>query len=558
MRNLTLALFIFLSSTLIGQETETMSKVIYHQFNSEGQVTDSEVSMIVTGQLAHLSEPQNSLRNFQDFSLRQMVTIATFDDQLFATTNSFDDMPQPEYIDSTISILNYSCSQARFMYFSNTIDVWFTEKSGIQGCPYSRYIAGPKALVLKIVVNGNHTLIATNIEELDADSNYDYPLDKATKISKAELEEKKIRSRYTVVNVFDKDTINFDPSIYRPNVSPECNGTVYRVANGGVIIKKIKIPESHTSDGYVHAKLTSWSEGDAYDRTGSIFTFTQEPNKLSILNAIQDSIGVLPFIADGRGENYQGYTRTNDYNPPIELMRFFTSFGAHHFNELREINNYEWTDEVVYNQEVTELIPLNADEMWVAAFIGNYDQGGHRVSLDFNFYPAFDGPDSTSRWVEPLFNTVNVLEMAGQNYPKLFKNDTLTIDFEVPENVSDLHLLYTPTGHGGWGEGDEFTPREHKIVIDSEVIYTATPWRTDCATYRLSNPASGNFSNGLSSSDLSRSNWCPATLTPPDRIALNHLAAGSHTIEVIIDQGPDVEGGFNSWCVSGVLVGDID
>lgn len=58
------------------------------------------------------------------------------------------------------------------------------------------------------------------------------------------------------------------------------------------------------------------------------------------------------------------------------------------------------------------------------------------------------------------------------------------------------------------------------------------PWRDDCGTYRNWNPCSGNFSNGLSSSDLSRSNWCPGTVTNPEYIYLGDLEAGEHSITV--------------------------
>jgi hypothetical protein len=84
------------------------------------------------------------------------------------------------------------------------------------------------------------------------------------------------------------------------------------------------------------------------------------------------------------------------------------------------------------------------------------------------------------------------------------------------------------------------------------------PWSTDCATYRLSNPSSGNFANGMSSSDLSRSNWCPATLTPPKVIPLNNLKPGKHTIQVVIEQGDDDGSSFNHWGVTGVLTGQYE
>jgi len=87
-------------------------------------------------------------------------------------------------------------------------------------------------------------------------------------------------------------------------------------------------------------------------------------------------------------------------------------------------------------------------------------------------------------------------------------------------------------------------------------FFKFVPWRTDCGTYRLSNPASGNFKNGLSSSDLSRSNWCPATLTTPEFIPLSHLKPGKHIIKVVIHQGEDEGNSFNHWNVSGVLTGE--
>jgi hypothetical protein len=71
----------------------------------------------------------------------------------------------------------------------------------------------------------------------------------------------------------------------------------------------------------------------------------------------------------------------------------------------------------------------------------------------------------------------------------------------------------------------------------------------------LSNPASGNFESGLSSSDLSRSNWCPGTVTNPNLINLGDLKAGSHTIKVTIPLGKREGSSFSAWNVSGILIG---
>lgn len=161
-------------------------------------------------------------------------------------------------------------------------------------------------------------------------------------------------------------------------------------------------------------------------------------------------------------------------------------------------------------------------------------------------------------YIAPLFSTVNTLEMSGQNYGGLFANDTLKVDFEIEENIENLQLLYTTTGHGGWDNGDEFTPRMNKLFVDGEEVFKIIPWRTDCASYRLSNPASGNFPDGLSSSDLSRSNWCPGMLTSPYIIPLTKFKKGKHVLEVVIEQGPNEGPSTNHWNISGVLVGKLN
>ncbi len=85
-------------------------------------------------------------------------------------------------------------------------------------------------------------------------------------------------------------------------------------------------------------------------------------------------------------------------------------------------------------------------------------------------------------------------------------------------------------------------------------MITFIPWRDDCGTYRNNNPCSGNFANGLSSSDLSRSNWCPGTVTNPEYIYLGNLAAGKHKLTVKIPQGKPAGSSNSYWCISGTLL----
>ncbi|MNK01461.1 hypothetical protein D3C87_192610 [compost metagenome] len=99
-------------------------------------------------------------------------------------------------------------------------------------------------------------------------------------------------------------------------------------------------------------------------------------------------------------------------------------------------------------------------------------------------------------------------------------------------------------------------PKKNTIILDGKEIFAFIPWRQDCGSYRLFNPASGNFENGLSSSDYSRSNWCPGTITNPEFIDLGDLKAGKHNITIRIPQGDPEGGSFSAWNVSGLLLGN--
>ena len=555
--SLALLLLVFFEATAHDEKAKTSPayQVTYSVYRNGKEVPGTNITLKYAGEVAYLSGADDKIRNFIDYGQKQTVTILNYKNELFKTSVPFDSLPKPRKENKAETILGYKCDYAVLSSFSNTIEIWYSAKTGAKGSPYPSYLPDDNSLVLKVLINGNRLLVVNAIDVLAKDSVPDYPSNQAKEVIASELEELKIKSRFTSVKIFENEVVNFDNSLVPdPAEKLEANRT-YRFSKGSVILKKVALPQSWKKGGQVFAKLTSWSNGDAYDRTGSVFILPVSGEKATILDALQNGLARLPVFTDNNGAEYQGFVSTATYDVPVEIMRFFTSFGVRHFNNLRAIHNYPWKEEAVYNQEVTSLIPKNENEVWVGVFIGNYDQGGHKVSLELNFHPSFMENEDESLWVQPLFYTVNVMEMSGQNYGRLFRNDTLAVFFEVPENVENLKLLYTTTGHGGWGGGDEFNPKLNQILIDGKLVYQVVPWRTDCATYRMYNPASGNFENGLSSSDLSRSNWCPATLTPPDHIFLDSIQPGKHLLELIIDQGADEGNSFSHWSVSGILTG---
>ena len=449
-------------------------------------------------------------------------------------------------------VLGYNCKKYKTSINSNTIEVWMTESLGYDASPVTSrgYLKG---VMVRQAINGNRIMDLKSVKK-------DKKLKKALipdnlGVRKTGKELDRINKDKLIIRtrIFDDEQIHFAKIAKFKGEIPF--DTVIHFSWGTIILKRVNLPvlPEHYQ---IFAELHQRSNGDAYDRTGSVFVIPMD-RKLSLSNALIDSIEVIPYQLDRNGKKYQGIRLENDYLPVVELMRFFTPFGVSHFNDRVQIDGLEWADEAYYKMEVSELSDRLSGDVLIGAFIGNYDGGGHKVTLDLVAYPQdYDGDVSkNSRWSLPLFNTCNVMEMSGQNYGRLFQTDSLIVEFDIPEGVDNLQLRYITTGHGGWDGGDEFNPKENTIIVDGEKVFKYTPWRCDCATYRELNPVSGNFWNGVSSSDLSRSGWCPGTAANPVYFDLSDLKPGHHTITVAIPQGADEGGSFSHWMVSGVLLG---
>lgn len=439
--------------------------------------------------------------------------------------------------------MGFKCKIARTVINSNTMEVWYTTELGVKATPVPGW-GVTDGVVLRYSRNGQYVQVAKEI----------VPMKKAETVFPASFGKEMDPNiyRYTLNNsnvitvpVFNDDAVNFTgakaPESIEPNVT-------YRVGGGSIILKKITLPKSEDRDVFV--ELTQYSKGDAYDRTGSVFIIPMDKEK-SFLDMIKNLNSVPAFTANN-GITYPGLVSTPDYNVPLELMRFFTGFGVRQYNH-NVVPGQKWVDEVLYKMNVTNLASNLEGEVIIGAYIGNWDANGHSITMNLKYYPD-DEDVKPFRHVMPLFNTVNYLEQAGQEYPVFMEKDELKVKFTLAEDVKDAHLFYLTTGHGGWGGGDEFNRKVNTIFLDGEKVTSFIPWRDDCATYRNNSPCSGNFSNGESSSDLSRSNWCPGTVTNPNYIPMGDLKAGEHTIVVKIPQGKPEGGSLSYWCISGSLI----
>lgn len=482
-----------------------------------------------------INRPENAILQSAQLSLSK--TITTKDSTSLGKQ-------QLEITSETKTILGHLCQKAKTIINSNAIELWFTNDFGVKGAPTT--LGQNLGLVLEMNRNGNYTVAATKIEIIKEFSKTN-EIFKNKNLDLLSYRDLLWKSRFTTIKVLENEIINFSDA-------SKSNDSILRFANGTIALKKIKFPKIK-SGSQVFIDLKEQSNGDAYDRTGSVFLIPMDQKK-SFLDGLQNGVKALPVYDNGNGKIYQGITRTDDYSPLLELMRFFTPFGIKQYNHI-ELKDKKWEDFVSYRQDISELQSfMTNQEFWIGTFIGNYDKGGHKVSINITIHEE-ETSISKNSVVLPLFDTTNIMEMAGQEYATLFNNEKgLVVTFTVDKDLKNAKLRYISTGHGGWENGDEFVPKKNTIVLDEKEIHSFVPWRQDCGSYRLYNPASGNFPNGLSSSDYSRSNWCPGMVTNPEFIDLGDVKAGKHTIQIKIPQGAPEGSSFSAWNISGVLLAE--
>lgn len=516
----------------IAVVTNVNQTKFYTEYNSDkGQIYPEEFTTI----------DRKSSHICQYAILNKLKTIFT-KDSLSLTKQSF------EFLSETKKILGYNCKKAKTIINSNTIEIWYTDELKVKGSP--TILGQDLGLVLEIVRNGNYVITSSKIEKVKS---IPTTIVSAEAVDALTYKDLLWKSRFTTIPIFQNQIINFSDEGTKTNLTTTSD-TLLLFVNGTVAIRKVKFPEIK-SGSQIFVDVTEQSNGDAYDRTGCFFIIPTTKS-ISFLDGLKNGIKLLPIYDNGNGKEYQGVVAKDNYEPIIELMRFFTPFGVSKYNSI-QLKNKVWADQVFYRQDVTDFRSmLSNQEVYIGINIGNYDKGGHKISANFTIHNEPEVAITASQIV-PLFCTNNIMEMAGQEYGTMFSSDKgLEINFKLDKPIKNCKLRYITTGHGGWENGDEYLPKKNSIFLDGIEVYHFTPWRQDCGSYRLSNPASGNFANGLSSSDYSRSNWCPGTVTNPIYIDLGNLENGNHTMQIKIPLGKPEGNSFSAWNISGVLIGE--
>ncbi len=576
MRNIGLIISIigalFLCKGVYAQENLRTFTYFSYDYDSDHTDTNKVLVEQLASQLRiqNNNKPQNPIPGFAeevtlaDYMTDSIYYLYKYSDSSYYVASSMT----REDIKWDTQIIDSKTTRYTTSINSNRIELIFTSKEGVDANPLP-YYGKFKGTMKQMVRNGLVQLELSGVSKQKSKAKRLITDNMGVRKGSREMSNIKRERMIITTHVFDNEQICW--GMEKPTVNEIPFDTTLHYAGGTLILKRIMMPvlPKHYQ---TFIELRQHSNGDAYDRTGSVFVIPDANERLkpTFLDAIIGHPDSLPTITGRDGQKYQGivpgislmqkyYYSSFVYEPIVELMRFFTPFGVGKYNDRVKLDGLDWENETLYKQEVTELKPLLEGEVLIGVFIGNYDGGGHKVSLDIKSYPNdyewnIDDKSSLNHRIVPLVNTCNVLEMAGQNYGKIFGTDSITVHFYISKNDSNITLRYISTGHGGWGGGDEFNPKENEIFIDGVKRFSHTPWRCDCGRYREWNPVSGNFWNGLSSSDYSRSGWCPGTATQPVYFNLNDLKPGNHTMTIAIPQGKPMEGGFSHWNVSASLI----
>lgn len=321
-----------------------------------------------------------------------------------------------------------------------------------------------------------------------------------------------------------------------------------RLDNGRLCVKSFDGPV-YDQQPTCQIHMTLRSVGDPWDKSGLVAIWPDSPE-------------VRESLAHGDAPNI----------PALELLRFITPFGVGHFSHEERLDEYrpvyipEWADSVHWTADITPILSQLEGTFHLGIFIDTWSDAGHACSIRLDWLPTTaQVHPKRADFVLPLLNTTKLFER--QETFTAFAAGPVHTRFHLGEALEETQLFLTTTGHGGHGDGDEFTPCEHIVVMDSTEVGRFTPWRNDCASFRRFNPSSGvwtektlwrgdSIQERIASSDYSRSGWCPGSDVPPREFHLGKMDSGWHEFTIHIPSAqPYRDGEANFFNVAAHITG---
>lgn len=187
-------------------------------------------------------------------------TFLKSNDVIMSEDRDIIDKQNFEITTETKKILGYNCTKAVTKINSNTIEIWFTNELKIKGSP--QILGQNLGLVLEIERNKNFLTKAISLKKTK-NNKLSLDISSAKNYDVKTYKDLVWKSRFTTIPIFEDEVINFSDQ-------SKSDDNILRFANGTIILKKIKLPKIEQGN-LVFAQLKEQSNGDAYDRTGSVF-----------------------------------------------------------------------------------------------------------------------------------------------------------------------------------------------------------------------------------------------------------------------------------------------
>ena len=353
------------------------------------------------------------------------------------------------------------------------------------------------------------------------------------------------------IDVFKNAPIVFNDKVV-PNGynEPDTNGII-RLVNGRLILKRLEIPK-YEQDISIKLKVRLVSNGDPYDRSGSIFIVSDSKKGVNPIDIAKN--GKYPKM-EGELENYPGIIMLEGYEPCVEAMRFMTPFGVGYFSKGYQspplpAGIEAWEKDVKWECDISHLYSMLENGAYLGCWIDTWTKEGFLIDVKLEIVENKENKPIEKYKVLPLINTCLYI---GQHYPDVFASYKDGIKVETKGKFTEAKLYYITTGHGGKNIGDEFNEKENIISLNGNEIKKFIPWIESCKEYRKWNPTSGNLPGGVTSSDLGRSNWCPGSVVLPISIPLEDFTDGSFSF-AIPKSTKSTNGNLNFWLVSSYLI----
>ena len=143
-------ILLFFSLGLVAQTKSEVYKITYDKFEN-GKKTDGNTTIYVYNQMVFLSKPTDKIQQYIDLKSNYNVSTIKIGNTVFKKITPFDSLPVPKKENDARVVLGYNCQHVSFSYFSNRIDIWYTEKAAVKGTPNSNYLPNKNALVLQMV-----------------------------------------------------------------------------------------------------------------------------------------------------------------------------------------------------------------------------------------------------------------------------------------------------------------------------------------------------------------------------------------------------------------------